>query len=269
MARACAELGARPRACRDCGVSLEGTCQGCGAGTYGRCVLCSNPTADESESGEGSGDGNTSGDGSEDEASAEPEGAGHVGAPASAEFDDMVLLPPDGYEVRAAWREYADGNERGDDPGDEHESMGGYSADVDACETESAGFPKTAGAPPVDHQHIASLGPAWWVTRGPCRACFGVNVPCIPCIGSEADPRRHTAGPHPVTGLPVMVDCTACKAAVDAAEACGQVVIGVGFGGTGSHCDAVVRKPVATYLPLVVPLLGAPHCSPPFETPDA
>ena len=54
-----------------------------------------------------------------------------------------------------------------------------------------------------------------------------------------------------------------CKAAVDAAEACGQVVVGVGLGGPGSHCDAVVRKPVATYLdytrPIVVPSFESPY----------
>ena len=72
---------------------------------------------------------------------------------------------------------------------------------------------------------------------------------------------------------PIMVDCSVCKAAVDAAEACGQVVVGIGLGGTGSHCDAAVHKPVATYVNysrlVVVPSLGAPHCSPSFESPDA
>ena len=56
-----------------------------------------------------------------------------------------------------------------------------------------------------------------------------------------------------------MVGCGACKAAVDAAEARGQVVAGVGLGGTESHCDAAVRGPVAAYHTMVVPSLGAPQ----------
>jgi hypothetical protein len=61
-----------------------------------------------------------------------------------------------------------------------------------------------------------------------------------------------------------MVDCSVCKAAVDAAEARGQVVVGVGLGGPGSHCAAVVHKPVATYLDYTRPIVV-----PSFESPDA
>ena len=102
------------------------------------------------------------------------------------------------------------------------------------------------------------LDPSWWVRRGPCRSCTDVGIPCIACIGSEADPRRHTVGTDPSTGLPIMVDCESCKRAVDAAEAAGETVVGVGLGGPGGHCDAAIAMPGACYCS-APPAADAPH----------
>jgi hypothetical protein len=99
---------------------------------------------------------------------------------------------------------------------------------------------------------IALSGPAWWVMRAPCPDCARVGAACIACIGSAEDPRRHVVR-DPITGESMMVDCAACAARVDAALALGEVVSGVGLGGSGSHCGSSTTTP------------GALYCSPPLD----
>ena len=167
-----------------------------------------------------------------------------------------------GDDNEGSWDEHKDGNEGS---WDVHEDSNEGSWDVLDAQANVEAYDDGLGPPllPPDGYRVRTVqrdaalaGPAWWTMRGPCRSCALASVPCTACIGSEADPRRHTIGVNPVTGLPVMVDCKACKAAVDAAEARGQVIVGVGLGGPGGHCDTFVQTPLATHCSAVVPLLG-------------
>ncbi len=122
-----------------------------------------------------------------------------------------------------------------------------------------------AQSPPPSHSErraLALAAPAWWVKRAPCSSCLLVGAACIGCIGSEADPRRR-AQRDLLTGEAIMADCKACATRVDAKFASGLVVLGVGLGGPGSHCDSAHAPTTgAIYCSAADPLLDTPSSPP-------